>query len=110
MTTCDVEWSSNKKLIALSTEKPLRRCVPKNFPYLVVEWEGGGLLHVVEEEKGIQKNFLVEVVAGMLRDDADADSDVDAAAGLKDSANTGDIFDDLESLKRSWNTVVAVFS
>ena len=53
------------------TEKGLLRSVPKQFPYMFVEWSNitgprGSLLHIIENESVFKRNFAQDVLAGLL--------------------------------------------
>jgi hypothetical protein len=63
----DEEWSQHKKIID-TTNKGIRRSVPKNFPYFHVEFglTGGGFAHIVEDEEKFPRNFGRDTVLGML--------------------------------------------
>lgn len=63
----DEQWATHKKLIS-TKGRPLRACVPKNFPYFFVEWgdEGEGYAHIIEDKEQFPKDFGVSVIAGML--------------------------------------------
>jgi hypothetical protein len=55
---CEGEWTHNKKLIALSRERRLRRSVPKGLPYFHVGFGmDEGFAHVVEDEVDFPDNF-----------------------------------------------------
>ena len=70
----DDEWSVHKKLIDLTTKRPLSSAVPKHWEYLAAEWGSGtegdsaviGAAHAVENESKIKPDFCLDVVAGML--------------------------------------------
>ncbi|GJR78570.1 CWF19-like protein 2 [Tanacetum coccineum] len=62
------EWSqhSAKKLIDTS-EKGLRRSIPKDFPYFHVEFGlKKGFVHVIDDESRWKSSFGVNVIRGML--------------------------------------------
>lgn len=71
--SADDEWTQHKRVIELSSDRPLRRAVPSKCPYVAIEWgtEGArtGLAHVVENEALISSDFCRDVVAGMLSQD-----------------------------------------
>eukprot|EP00250_Pteridium_aquilinum_P011959 c20417_g1_i1 orf=100-2475(+) len=63
------EWSQHnaKKLIDTS-EKGLRGCIPKNFPYFHVEFGlRAGYVHVIDNERDFKTDFGRNVVIGMLK-------------------------------------------
>lgn len=63
------EWSQHnaKKLIDTS-ERGLRACIPKNFPYFHVEFGlRAGYVHVIDNEKDFKSDFGRNVVIGMLK-------------------------------------------
>ncbi|XP_015511849.1 CWF19-like protein 2 [Neodiprion lecontei] len=63
---CESEWSTNKKVIDLST-KNVRRSIPKGLPYFAVDFGmEGGFAHVIEDENMFPKNFAQEIIGGML--------------------------------------------
>ena len=70
----DDEWSTHKKLIDLTTKRPLSSAVPKHWEYLAAEWSSGsegptdiiGAAHAIENESKIKDDFCLDVVAGML--------------------------------------------
>jgi len=88
--SCDEEWAQHRKIIELSSAKPLKRAVPGHFQYLSAEWGDpaasgakdknsskdktkspaaapyGGIVHPVESEGTIDTNFCLDVVAGLL--------------------------------------------
>lgn len=66
LTSCDEEWSTNRKVVQLSESKPLQRAVPPHFPYVAAEWEGGGVAHPIENEKGFGPDFCLDIIAGAL--------------------------------------------
>lgn len=54
---CEIEWSSNKKLVDLSG-KGIRQAVPKGLPYFFVDFGlQPGYAHVIEDEKLFPQNF-----------------------------------------------------
>lgn len=59
------EWTSNKQLID-TAGKGLRRSIPKGFPYFHVSWQGGGFVHVIEEEGDFPAGFGIDICAGMM--------------------------------------------
>lgn len=63
---CEMEWSTNKKLINMSG-KDVRRCVPKGLPYFWVSFGmTEGFAHVIEEQKYFPKFFAEEIIGGIL--------------------------------------------
>lgn len=38
----------------------------QNFPYFMVEWEGGGYAHVIEDADKFPRDLGLDVLAGML--------------------------------------------
>ncbi|KAF7827697.1 CWF19-like protein 2 isoform X1 [Senna tora] len=61
-------WSQHdaKKLIDTS-EKGLRNCIPKDFPYFHVEFGlNKGFVHVIDDEKQFNSNLGLNVIRGML--------------------------------------------
>lgn len=64
---CETEWSQNKKVIDLTSEKDIRRAVPKGFPYFSVMFGlGNGFAHVIEDNRRFPHYFGKEVVGGIL--------------------------------------------
>ncbi|KAB1206187.1 CWF19-like protein 2 [Morella rubra] len=62
------EWSQHnaKKLIDTS-EKGLRGCIPKNFPYFHVEFGlNKGFVHVIDDEEQFKSSLGLNVIRGML--------------------------------------------
>nr|CAD7410868.1 unnamed protein product [Timema poppensis] len=54
---CEMEWSTNKKLVDLAG-KDVRRAIPKGLPYFSVDFGlQSGFAHVIEEEKLFPRNF-----------------------------------------------------
>ncbi|XP_021864406.2 uncharacterized protein [Spinacia oleracea] len=63
------EWSQHnaKKLIDTS-QKGLRACIPKNFPYFHVEFGlNKGFVHVIDDETQFKSSFGLNVIRGMLQ-------------------------------------------
>ena len=55
---CESEWSHNKKLVKLTSEKNIRRSVPKGLPYFHVDFGmQNGIAHVIEDELEFPRNF-----------------------------------------------------
>ena len=59
------EWTQHRPVIS-TTGKGLRRSIPEGFPYVHVSWRGGGVLHVIEDERSFPQYFGMDTVAGML--------------------------------------------
>lgn len=62
------EWSQHnaKKLIDTS-QRGLRRSIPKDFPYFHVEFGlNRGFVHVIDDEKQFKSSFGLNVIRGML--------------------------------------------
>ncbi|XP_012277476.1 CWF19-like protein 2 [Orussus abietinus] len=63
---CEMEWSTNKKVIDLS-QHDVRRAVPKALPYFSVNFGiQGGFAHIIEDDKLFPRNFAQEIIGGML--------------------------------------------
>jgi hypothetical protein len=66
---CDAEWSQHKSLFDTSDPSSggLRKAIPKNFPYLYVDFRlDQGYAHVVEDEELVGLGFLRKLAAGLL--------------------------------------------
>eukprot|EP00929_Paragymnodinium_shiwhaense_P057702 TRINITY_DN2888_c0_g1_i1.p1 TRINITY_DN2888_c0_g1~~TRINITY_DN2888_c0_g1_i1.p1 ORF type:complete len:801 (-),score=296.84 TRINITY_DN2888_c0_g1_i1:108-2510(-) len=63
----ECEWSTqHKKVIATDAKTGARRAIPKNFPYIHVDFSlGGGYAHVVDDIQEFPKDFIQHTVAGM---------------------------------------------
>ncbi len=77
-------WSTNPKLVK-TFGKRLHNCVPKDFPYVHVEWNRdreasdapiaadtmpsavGGLLHVIDDDKKFNRRFARDVLGGIMQ-------------------------------------------
>eukprot|EP00927_Polykrikos_kofoidii_P018528 TRINITY_DN18594_c0_g1_i1.p1 TRINITY_DN18594_c0_g1~~TRINITY_DN18594_c0_g1_i1.p1 ORF type:complete len:815 (+),score=196.42 TRINITY_DN18594_c0_g1_i1:72-2447(+) len=61
------EWSAqHKKVIETSAKGGIRAAIPKNFPYVHIDFcLGGGYAHVVEEAHEFPKHFAQQTIAGM---------------------------------------------
>ncbi len=60
------EWSQHKKLIE-TTNKGVRRHVPKGFTYFWVDFElSGGFAHVIEDNDAFPRSFGKDVICGVL--------------------------------------------
>ncbi|XP_015594629.1 CWF19-like protein 2 isoform X2 [Cephus cinctus] len=63
---CEMEWSTNKKVVDLSG-RDVRRAIPKGLPYFAVDFGmQGGFAHVIEDERLFPRNFAQEIIGGML--------------------------------------------
>ncbi|XP_063981765.1 CWF19-like protein 2 [Diachasmimorpha longicaudata] len=64
---CEMEWSTNKKVVDLS-KKNVRQSIPKGLPYFTVDFGDGGpgFAHVIEDEKLFPRNFAQEIIGGMM--------------------------------------------
>ncbi|XP_071441217.1 CWF19-like protein 2 [Hetaerina americana] len=63
---CEMEWSSNKKVVDLA-KKDVRRAIPKGLPYFCVDFGlQSGFAHVIEDERQWPHNFAQEIIGGML--------------------------------------------
>ncbi|CAA7399250.1 unnamed protein product [Spirodela intermedia] len=64
------EWSQHnaKRLIETTSEKGLRRVIPKDFPYFHVEFGlDRGFVHVIDDEGSFNSNIGLNVIRGMLQ-------------------------------------------
>lgn len=63
----ECEWSAqHKKVIVTSGKGGVRDAIPKNFPYVHVDFNlSGGFAHVVEDASEFPKDFLQHTIAGM---------------------------------------------
>lgn len=67
LTNCETEWSQHKKIIDTRGKK-LAACIPPNFPYFHVDFDGkGGFLHVVESAKDFTHYFGRSIAASILQ-------------------------------------------
>lgn len=63
---CEMEWSTNKKIVDLS-KKDIKQSIPKGLPYFMVDFGNhGGFAHVIEDDKLFPRNFAQEIIGGML--------------------------------------------
>ncbi|XP_015110243.1 CWF19-like protein 2 [Diachasma alloeum] len=63
---CEMEWSTNKKVVDLS-KKDVKQSIPKGLPYFMVDFgDHGGFAHVIEDEKLFPRNFAQEIIGGMM--------------------------------------------
>lgn len=63
---CELEWSTNKKLVNLAG-KDVRRAVPKGLPYFFVSFGmNEGFAHVIEDQRYFSQFFAPEVIGGIL--------------------------------------------
>ncbi|CEM08538.1 unnamed protein product [Vitrella brassicaformis CCMP3155] len=61
------EWSQNKKIVPTSGKTGVRGRIPKNFPYVHVDFSlTEGLGHVIEDTEEFPRNFARDVLLGML--------------------------------------------
>jgi len=61
------EWSQHKKIISTEGYRGPRGVIPRNFPYIHVDFNlGGGMAHVIEDSKEFPRNFGREVMAGIM--------------------------------------------
>lgn len=66
---CDVEWSQHKRVLDTTVEGSggLRRAVPRNFPFIYVDFRlDQGFAHVVEDEELVPPSFLRSLTAKLL--------------------------------------------
>jgi len=63
----ECEWSAqHKKVIETSAKGGVRGAIPKNFPYVHIDFSlGGGFAHVVEDSTEFAKDFVQHTIAGM---------------------------------------------
>ena len=68
MLDADDEFKAqHKKIIELTADRPLRRAIPRHFSYVSYsDSNGAGLAHIVESEAGVNSDFCLDVIAGML--------------------------------------------
>lgn len=67
LTNCETEWSQHKKIIDTRGKK-LAACIPPNFPYFHVDFDGkGGFLHVVESARDFTHYFGRSIAASILQ-------------------------------------------
>lgn len=61
------EWSTqHKKVIETTAKGGVRSAIPKNFPYVHIDFSlGGGYAHVVEDAEEFPKDFAGQTIAGM---------------------------------------------
>ena len=66
LSECEMEWSTNKKVVDLS-KKNVREAIPKGLPYFAVNFGNhGGFAHVIEDERLFPRNFSQEIIGGIL--------------------------------------------
>lgn len=53
--SCDEEWAQHRKIIELSSAKPLKRAVPGHFQYLSAEWGDPAATAAKDKDKGKEK-------------------------------------------------------
>eukprot|EP00593_Proboscia_inermis_P015508 CAMPEP_0171325710 /NCGR_PEP_ID=MMETSP0816-20121228/116983_1 /TAXON_ID=420281 /ORGANISM="Proboscia inermis, Strain CCAP1064/1" /LENGTH=155 /DNA_ID=CAMNT_0011824959 /DNA_START=225 /DNA_END=692 /DNA_ORIENTATION=- len=58
------DFETHTKVIH-TKEKGLRRSIPKNFPYIHVEWDDGGFAQIIESS-AFNKDFALDTIAGMM--------------------------------------------
>jgi hypothetical protein len=70
---CEDEWEQqNKAVIDTRGVKRLSSKIPKNMPYFAVEFGlSGGYAHVIENESQWSRTFGLDIMAGLLRKDAE---------------------------------------
>mmetsp|Transcript_16137 Transcript_16137/g.40696 ORF Transcript_16137/g.40696 Transcript_16137/m.40696 type:complete len:348 (+) Transcript_16137:3-1046(+) len=70
---CENEWEAqNKSIIDTRGVRKLSSKIPKNMPYFSVEFGlQGGFAHVIENEGAWSKHFGIDIMAGLLRKDAE---------------------------------------
>ena len=57
----------HRKIFTTTTAKPLRKSIPKDFPYFFVEFGlDDGFAHIIEDEQAFSPTFGKEIIAGML--------------------------------------------
>jgi len=63
----ECEWSTqHKKVIETTAKGGVRAAIPKNFPYVHVDFAlGGGYAHVVEDAQEFPEKFVQQTIAGM---------------------------------------------
>jgi len=63
----ECEWSAqHKKVLPTSAKGGIREAIPKNFPYVHIDFcLGGGYAHVVEDAGEFPKDFAQQTIAGM---------------------------------------------
>lgn len=67
LTNCETEWSQHKKIIDTRGKK-LAACIPPNFPYFHVDFDGkGGFLHVIESARDFTHYFGRSIAASILQ-------------------------------------------
>lgn len=63
----DVMWSTNKRLVTTTKEKPLRAAIPLFMAYFYVQFGcDEGFVHVIEDETKIKQDFGPQIVAGIV--------------------------------------------
>lgn len=94
-TSCDEEWAQHRKIINVTAKRPLHHAIPKHFEYLSCLWQCSssgssinksssytkisrqgsiavdddeivGIVHPIESSASMDKDFCLDVVAGML--------------------------------------------
>lgn len=66
---CDAEWAQHKRIIDTTGDGSggLRKAIPKNFPYVYVDFRlDQGYAHVVEDEERVTPGFLRNLTANFL--------------------------------------------
>jgi hypothetical protein len=66
---CDAEWAQHKRILDTATEGSggLRKAIPKNFPFVYVDFRlDQGYAHVVEDEERVGPGFLRSLTANFL--------------------------------------------
>ena len=67
LTNCESEWAQHKKIIDTRGKK-LSACIPPNFPYFHVDFDGKGwFLHVVESARDFKHYFGRSIAASILQ-------------------------------------------
>jgi len=63
----ECEWSTqHKKVIETTAKGGVRAAIPKNFPYVHIDFSlGGGYAHVVEDASEFAEKFVQHTIAGM---------------------------------------------
>jgi hypothetical protein len=61
------QWAAANRAVIDTAGKGLRRSIPVGFPYFHVSWQGGGYVHVIDEEDAdFPPDFGASVCAGMM--------------------------------------------
>jgi len=61
------EWGTHTKLLS-TNPNGLRRTIPKNFPYVNIEWKDGGYAQIIETNQ-FPKDFLLDTIGSMMHMD-----------------------------------------